>query len=146
MSDFVSLHRISVLDRIGFLKRVWGLEHSEPLGFDELYDIWIRAEYFNELKIKGLLKISYDNNMGGVFVFNTFDTSGKYKNRHQALALSCFMASMYKNSSAVVESPHESGGIFKVFFEYINDTEYKCTTINGIEVIFKFDASQPSQF
>ena len=58
MSDVVSsLHRISVLDRIGFLKRVWGLEHSDPLEFDELYDIWIRAEYFKELKNNGLLKV-----------------------------------------------------------------------------------------
>jgi len=141
MSDVVSLHSLSVIDRIGFLKRVWGLEHSDPLEIDELYDIWIRADYFKELKNNGLLKVSYDNNE-----FIVFNTSGLYKNRHQALALSCFMASMYKNSSAVVESPHESGGIFKVFFEYINDTEFKYNTINGTEVLFKFDASQPSQF
>ena len=141
MTDFESLHSISILGRIGFLERVWGLENADTLVFDKLYEIWSRANFFKELKINGLLKVSYDNNE-----FIVFNTSGLYKNRHQALALSCFMASMYKNSSAVVESPHESGGIFKVFFEYINDTEFKYNTINGTEVLFKFDASQPSQF
>lgn len=132
--------RYGLMDRMGdgFVdppkRREWSL--------DKLYQDWKSHGFFNELCKLGHITVSYAGN-----TFIDFEPSAANYNRHQALAVSCFIESCYNSGSTavVITSPHERGGDFSATFKRINDNEIIYTTTNQMVVRFRFDPTRPSQ-
>jgi hypothetical protein len=134
--------QIDVYQRLAFLERIIdGLEPASSLSFNDLYERWQRAQFFKQLAELGFLQVSYNNNE-----IIDFEPSESFGNRHQALALSCFLSSVYANSCAVVSSPHECGNIFTATFTRVSSSCIEYVNDYGSRVRFTFDSSRPSQF
>lgn len=133
---------LNIEQRFAFLNRIIdGLPSINELSFKELYELWIKADFFSQLAKLGFVRVSYNN-----FEPIDFEPKAELGNRHQALALSCFVASIYSKSSAIISSPHEKSGIFKATFKYISDTCIEYVSEYGSYVRFTFDTTKPSQF
>ena len=150
MSDFIpkslqnipTLDEVSVFERLAWCERVCdGLTPARELSFDDLYERWQGAMFFKVLGEFGHVSVAYN---GGEVA--PFEACAKNGNRHQALALSCFLASRYANSKASVSSPHELGDTFTAVFERTSPTSVTYTTVRGLKVVFTFDNTKPSQF
>lgn len=136
-----SKNRITVYDRLAFLERIIdGLQPARELDFNSLYLRWNTAHFFEQLQQLGHITVSY--NCAPVIDFIPSIAAG---NRHQALALSAFISSRYAESDAVVESPHEQGGMFQATFIRTNANCVYYTTEAGSNVRFFFDPNKPSQ-
>lgn len=137
-----SSERINVYERLAFLERICdGLKSARKLSFNELYIRWEKANFFKELVELGFVQVSYDN---GEAI--DFEPCVEYGNRHQALALSCFVSSIYANSSAIVSCPHEHGDIFTAMFNRISNNCIEYVNDYGSRVRFTFNSSKLSQF
>ena len=139
--DCQSENCITVYDRLAFLERIMdGLQPARELSFADLYQRWTAADFFKQLQQLGHITVSYNGSAAIDFVPSTENA-----NRHQALALSTFLASRYADSDSVVESPQEIDGIFKATFtrEEANTVHY--VNEYGTSVRFFFDASRPCQ-
>jgi hypothetical protein len=136
------LPHINVYGRLAFLERICDdLPSARTLSFDDLYKRWQEAQFFNQLVELGFLQVSYN---GGEFI--DFDSNPELCNQHQALALSCFLASHYENSTAAVSSPHSKRSTFEAVFSRISNYCVEYVSEYGSKVVFKFDSSKPSQF
>jgi hypothetical protein len=137
-----SKNHITVFNRLAFIERIIdGLKPASELSFDELYQRWIQADFFKELALLGHVSVSYNN---GPEV--SFKPGAEDANRHQALALSCFVSSVYADTNSIVESPHELGNIFTATFSRSNENCICYVNEYGTVVRFTFDKNQKSQF
>ncbi len=135
-------NQINVYGRFAFLERIIdGLESPRNLSFNDLYELWKNVGFFAELAELGFVQVSYNE---GPKI--DFQPSAKDYNRHQALALSCFVASIYANSSAEVSSPHERGATFTATFTRVSSDCIEYVNAYGVKVQFTFDPTKPSQF
>ena len=137
---------LSIFEMFGFYDRMTCVDELPPnrhsWKFEELYNEWIRMNFFKKLHELGFLKVSYNNSP-----FVDFVPSAENVNRHQALALSTFLSSHFADSSVKVICPHASGvDNFEAVFERINKNEVHYVNANGIRVRFQFDSSRASQF
>jgi hypothetical protein len=137
-----SLNQIDVYQRLAYLERICDdIESARDLSFDDLYSRWQSANFFKELIELGFLQVSYNGNPIIDFIPNA-----AYANRHQALALSCFLASHYANSNALVSAPHERSSVFTATFTRISNNCIEYINDYGSWVQFTFDSRRPSQF
>jgi hypothetical protein len=137
-----SLNRLDIYQRLAFLERICdGLEPARNLSFTDLYDRWKSSQFFKQLAELGFIQVSYN---GEELI--DFEPSEENGNRHQALALSCFVSSIYANSNAKVLSLHERCGIFTATFIRISSNSIEYVNDYGSNVRFIFDSSRPSQF
>ena len=137
-----SSNRIDIYQRLAFLERIIdGLEPARTLSFNDLYERWQRAQFFKQLAELGFVQVSY--NGSPIMDFTPSEEAG---NRHQALALSCFLGSIYADTNAIVSSPHERGDIFSAYFTRVSNNSIEYVNDYGSKVIFTFDSSRPSQF
>lgn len=137
-----SSRRIDIYQRLAFLERICdGLKPAHELSFDDLYKRWQDAKFFKQLAELGFVQVSYNGAEPIDFV-----PSAANGNRHQALALSCFVSSTYADSKAMVSSSHERGGFFNAIFTRISNDSIEYVNENGNKVQFTFDSSKPSQF
>ena len=135
----MSLH---VFDRLAYISRIIdGLPPWNTLTFNEIYDAWQRAEFFDNIKHRGQLQIQYPDSE-----YIIFDIANH--NRHVALALSTYIASAYHANDipVVIKSPHESRGEFIATFNRLPSGIFTYKREDGTIVKLKFDASKPSQF
>jgi hypothetical protein len=138
----VRLGKINVYDRLAFLERIIdGLEPARNLAFSDLYERWKQATFFKQVSDLGFVRVSYNNSP-----FQDFIPDVLNGNRHQALALSCFLGSIYANETVIVECPHEQGGIFQAVFTRESSNEISYRNNSGIIVRFTFDGNRTSQF
>lgn len=131
--------RYGMFDRMGdgFVvppkRREWTLE--------VLYDDWKGHGFLNTLREMGRIEVSY---AGAPYV----DFALVNNNRHQVLALSCFLDSCYAGSpdrEVLITAPHSSGnGSFTATFSSGNGC-VMYTTENGTKVCFRFDSARASQ-
>ena len=134
--------QLNIYQRLAFLERICDyLESASTLSFNDLYERWTNANFFKHLADLGFLQVSYN----GKDIID-FTPSVDFGNRHQALALSYFVASIYANSIANISSPHERGGTFTAIFSRASDNCIEYINDNGTVVRFTFDSSRPSQF
>lgn len=143
MSD--TLPTLSIYSRWGLFDRMQDgyseIPNRRDWPFQQLYEDWIRLNFFKSLRELGFVKVSYNNS-----VFADFVPSAENGNRHQALALSCFLSSCYADSTVRMTCPHERGGEFTAIFERVNDRTVTYTNDVGSVVRFSFDYSRSSQF
>ncbi len=138
----VNIMTVSVYGRLSFFDRVCdGFKPTNEMSFNEIYKLWKDVDFFKELRELGFVSVSYNNGE-----FTDFEPSENGGNRHQALALSCFLSSKFADSSAKVSSPHERGLLFIAIFERIGPFEIKYTNEQGTIVIFHFNYNRDSQF
>ena len=138
----VRLGKINIYDRLAFLERIIdGLEPARNLTFSDLYERWKQANFFKQVSDLGFVRVSYNNSS-----FQDFIPDALNGNRHQALALSCFLSSIYANETVIVECPHEKGDIFQAVFTRENSNEISYRNNSGIIVRFTFDNNRASQF
>jgi hypothetical protein len=140
------LPRLSIYGRYGIYDRM-GDGFVDPPNrkawtFDQLYTDWNAHGFFANLRKKGYITVSYAGN-----AYIDFIPCAANRNRHQAIALACFLDSCYAATDLVIiTAPHETGdGDFIATFETLANGGVKYTTQNGIGVFFKFDSSRPSQ-
>jgi len=135
----------SIFARWGFFDRMQDGFCKPPnrrtWSFQKIYEEWENMDFFKSLRELGYVKVSYNNG-----AFADFIPSAENVNRHQAIALSCFMASCYANSSVQMTCPHDREGEFTAVFKRIDDYTVQYTTDFGSIVQFQFDNSRQSQF
>lgn len=143
MSD--TLPTLSIYSRWGLFDRMQDgyceIPNRREWPFQKLYEDWIGLDFFKSLRELGFVKVSYNNG-----VFADFVPSTENGNRHQALALSCFLSSRYADSTAQMTCPHERGGEFTATFERVDTCTVMYTNDVGSVVRFSFNYSRPSQF
>jgi len=162
MADNV-IPELSIYTRYGLFDRM-GDGFVEPpnrraWAFADLYEDWNSKNFFKVLRELGYLTVSYNHNhnqnANNIHIPNPVPTYDNYTNfvpsanncnRHQVLALSCFLSSWCANSKLKVFSPHERGGEFSAMFERISDFDVKYINDNGSVVYFHFDSNKLSQF
>ena len=143
---------LSIFSRLAFINRVCdGSPDFRTLSFNDLYECWDEYNFFKQLHFLGLLSVSYNNSP-----YIIYNPTTKDDNRHQVLALSCYIASSYYNTdnntntrSIYITSPREKNikSEFKALFKTnIKDVEIQYTTINDSITIFKFNKAKASQF
>ena len=143
---------LSIFSRLAFVNRVCdGSPDFRTLSFNDLYECWDEYNFFKQLHFLGLLSVSYNNSP-----YIIYNPTTKDDNRHQVLALSCYIASSYYNTdnnnntrSIYITSPREKNikSEFKALFKTnIKDVEIQYTTINDSITIFKFNKAKASQF
>lgn len=136
-----STNRINIYQRLAFLERICdGLDSARNLCFNDLYVRWQSAQFFKQLAELGFIQVSYNDKD-----LIDFEPSQENGNRHQVLALSCFVASVYADTNAVVSCPHECGGMFTATFIRISNKCIEYMNDYGSKVRFTFDATRPSQ-
>ena len=134
-------NRVNIYQRLAFIERICdGLEPARNISFNDLYARWQRAQFFKQLAELGFIKVSYN---GKELI--DFEPSQANENRHQVLALSCFVSSIYADTNAMVLSPHERGDIFTATFTRISNNCIEYVNDYGSKVQFTFDATRPSQ-
>jgi len=134
-------NHITVYNRLAFLERIIdGLQSARELDFNAIYQRWFDAKFFDQVKELGYITVSYNNAAAIDFI-----PSEDSRNRHQALALSAFLASCYADSNSVVESPHELGGIFRATFTRTAENIVCYVTETGSINRFFFDVNRSSQ-
>lgn len=132
---------IDIYDRLAYLERIVdGLQPAFYLSFNDLYSRWQKAKFFKQLAELGFVRVSY---YGAEPI--DFEPCAEKGNRHQALALSYFVASIYADSNAMVSSPHERGGTFTACFKRMSKNCIEYVNDYGSTVQFTFDSSKPSQ-
>ena len=144
----------SIYSRFAFINRVCdGSPDFRTLSFNDVYEYWEEYNFFKQLHFLGLLTVSYNNSP-----YIIYNPTTKDDNRHQVLALSCYIASSYYNTdnnnnnntrSIYITSPRETNikSEFKALFKTnIKDVEIQYTTINDSITIFKFNKAKASQF
>ena len=156
----------SIYSRFAFINRVCdGSPDFRTLSFNDVYEYWEEYNFFKQLHFLGLLTVSYNNSP-----YIIYNPTTKDDNRHQVLALSCYIASSYYNTntnntnntninnnnnntrSIYITSPREKNikSEFKALFKTnIKDVEIQYTADNKdkqIITIFKFDKTKESQF
>jgi hypothetical protein len=137
-----SKNLIKAYDRLAFLERVIdGLKPARELAFAELYDRWVRANFFEQLRELGFVTVSYASGP-----FKDFIPAAEDANRHQAIGLSLFISSIYANSDSMVEVPHELGRMFTATFTRISPSSVSYVNDAGTIVRFSFDSNKKSQF
>ena len=137
-----SSRSIDIYQRLAFLERICdGLEPARNLSFNDLYSRWQQARFFKQLAELGFIQVSYD---GAAPI--DFEPSEENGNRHQALALSCFVSSIYADSTTTVSCPHERGDIFTAAFTRISNNSIEYLNDYGSRVRFTFNSTKPSQF
>ena len=137
-----NLTDVSIYSRLAIGERICdGHRPARELSFNDLYKRWKDWKFFKQLAELGFVQVSY---YGGAAI--EFIPSADLANRHQALALSCFLATRYANSSAIISAPHERGGIFKATFKRVSPTCVEYVNEDGGKVQFTFDSTRPSQF
>jgi hypothetical protein len=136
---------ISIFSRYSFYDRIQDGFSKAPnrraWSFQQLYKNWIAIDFCKSIRDLGFVTVSYNNS-----TFINFIASAEYGNRHQILALSCFLDSCYSDSTAKITCPHEQGNEFSALFKRINNNEVHYTTDTGFIVRFRFSNSQTSQF
>ena len=137
---------INIYQRLAFLEHICdGLCNSfvpaHNLSFNNLYSRWQQVKFFKQLAELGFIQVSYD----GAEPID-FEPSEEKGNRHQALALSCFVSSNYADSTTMVSCPHERGDIFTATFTRISGDCIEYVNDYGSRVRFTFNSSKPSQF
>ena len=158
----------SIYSRFAFINRVCdGSPDFRTLSFNDVYEYWEEYNFFKQLHFLGLLIVSYNNSP-----YIIYNPTTKDDNRHQVLALSCYIALSYYNTntntntnnntninnnnnntrSIYITSPREKNikSEFKALFKTnIKDVEIQYTADNKdkqIITIFKFDKTKESQF
>ena len=154
----------SIYSRFAFINRVCdGSPDFRTLSFNDVYEYWEEYNFFKQLHFLGLLTVSYNNSP-----YIIYNPTTKDDNRHQVLALSCYIALSYYNTntntntntninnnnnnntrSIYITSPREKNikSEFKALFKTnIKDVEIQYTTINDSITIFKFNKAKASQF
>lgn len=135
----MSLH---IYDRLSYISRIVdGLPPWHTRTFEEIYDAWKLAKFFDNIITRGELMIQYPNSE-----YILFDTSNY--NRHVALALSTYIASTYHSNDlpVVIRSPHEISGDFSATFNRQPNGIYTYKREDGSIVNLRFDTRRPSQF
>jgi hypothetical protein len=136
-----SNNHIDIYQRIAYLERIVdGLEPARTLSFNDLYERWQLAKFFKQLADLGYIQVRYND--GEVMDFIPSEAAG---NRHQALALSCFVSSIYANENANVSAPHERGNIFSACFTRVSSNCIEYVNDYGTTARFVFDSSKQSQ-
>lgn len=137
-----SSNRLDIYQRLAYLERICdGLEPARNLSFNDLYERWQLAQFFKQLAELGFVQVCYN---GKDFI--DFAPSEDTGNRHQALALSCFVSSIYSDENAMVSALHERGGEFTACFTRLSTNSIEYVNDYGSRVQFRFDSSRPSQF
>ena len=158
----------SIYSRFAFINRVCdGSPDFRTLSFNDVDEYWEEYNFFKQLHFLGLLTVSYNNSP-----YIIYNPTTKDDNRHQVLALSCYIALSYYNTntntntntninnnnnnnntrSIYITSPREKNikSEFKALFKTnIKDVEIQYTADNKdkqIITIFKFDKTKESQF
>ena len=140
--------KLSIYSRYGLMDRM-GDGFVDPPNrhswtFEQLYNDWNSHGFLKTLSTKGYITVSYAGNP-----FIDFIPDSSKLNRHQVLALSCFLDSCYATSPGDVvqiSAPHESGeGQFIAVFELLPSGGVKYTNANNVGVWFRFDSTRPSQ-
>jgi len=129
-------------DRMGFIARVVdGFEYPESL--EDIFLLWIEAEFFKQLIQKGYCMVSYNGNPPVAF-----EPKVEKQNRHQAIALSLFVSSVYfqKGKEVKISVPHEIEGNFEAIFKKVDANCVEYTNDFGSKVKFTFDPFKASQF
>lgn len=129
---------LSIYNRYGFYDRCFDSPYvnRREWDFNYLYEDWNKMGFFNKLREKGYITVAYDS-----INYKPFNIEHGAGNRHQLLALSCFIDSQYKKSAVL--APHEKGGEFCATFEKFNDNTI--IYYGNSAVWFKFDNSKISQ-
>jgi hypothetical protein len=136
------LPHIDVFQRLAFCERICdGIQPARTLPFSGVYARWRGANFDNHMIEFGRVSVSYNGKEPIDFI-----PSANNENRHQAMALSLFMASIWSNQTAIVESPHEIEGIFRAVFTRVSINCVQYTTKKGQMVRFTFNPAQNSQF
>lgn len=136
-----SPNRIDIFGRLAYLERICdGIVPARSLCFNDLYERWQLAKFFKQLVELGFIQVSYNGKES--IKFEPSEVNG---NRHQALALSCFVSSIYADTNAKVSCPHERGDIFTAVFNRISKNCIEYVNDYGSTVRFTFDPSKPSQ-
>jgi hypothetical protein len=143
----MNILKISVYERYGLCDRM-GDGFVDPPNrykwtFDQLYQDWNAHGFFNELRKKGYITVSYAGNP-----FIDYVPSAEKNNRHQVLTLALFLDTQYykDNVPVIITSPHESGdGNFVVKYQRVSESEIMYTTQSNNIVRFRFDSYNPSQ-
>ena len=152
--DNTNIPTLSIFSRLAFVNRVCDNSPDfRALSFNDLYECWDAYNFFKQLHFLGLLTVSYNNDP-----YIIYKPSTKDDNRHQVLALSCYIASSYydniynynnKTRDIYITAPreHDNKKEFKALFKTnIKDVEIQYTTINDSITIFKFNKAKASQF
>ena len=147
-SEAIYIPQLSVFSRYGLYDRM-GDGYCDPpnrreWSFGTLYDDWTTHGFFNVFRDLGFITVSYNG-----LPYIDFLPAAEDANRHQALALSCFMDSCYadNNEKVTITAPHEQdGNDFSAVFEKQANGDIIYTTDIGKVVRFHFDKSRPSQF
>jgi len=155
IDDSIYIPTLSIFSRLAFVNRVCDNSPDfRTLSFNDLYECWDEYNFFKQLYFLGLLTISYNNSP-----YIIYKPSTKDDNRHQVLALSCYIASSYYNNNnnnnnnhtrgTYITAPreHDNKKEFKALFKTnIKDVEIQYTTKNNNITIFKFNKTKASQF
>ncbi len=114
-------------------RREWSL--------DILYEDWKTHGFLETLRKMGHITVSYAGKPYTDFVLAD-------NNRHQILALSCFLDLSYATNArgaVKITAPHPQGGDFAATFSRFPEGIVVYTTENGTNVWFRFDSTLPSQ-
>ena len=151
IDDSIYIPTLSIFSRLAFVNRVCDNSPDfRTLSFNDLYECWDEYNFFKQLHFLGLLTVSYNNSP-----YIIYKPSTKDDNRHQVLALSCYIASSYYNNiynntrCTYITAPreHDKKKEFKALFNTnIKDVEIQYTTKNNNITIFKFNKTKASQF
>jgi hypothetical protein len=141
----MALANLSIYSRYGMLDRMDDGYVVPPnrraWSMAVLYADWESWGFLNTLRAMGHIEVSY---AGGPYV----DFALANNNRHQVLALSCFLDSRYAREpfrEVLITAPHSSGnGSFIATFSSGNGC-VNYTTENGTYVLFRFDSARASQ-
>jgi len=139
------LERLSIFNRYGILNRMDDgfvvPPNRRAWSMDMLYANWQQCGFLKTLREMGRIEVS---NAGAPYV----DFALVNKNRHEVLALSCFLDSRYAGEpdrKVLITAPHSSGnGSFVATFSSGNGI-VMYTTEDGINVLFRFDSARASQ-
>lgn len=140
MATTSSVDALSMFDIIDRMSDDFQPPDRRKWSFEELFKNWV---FFFRLCHLGYVTVSYNGSP-----FLDFAPSRENRNRHQSIALSCFVSTSFSklNSKVRITCPHELGGDFVAVFERISDNQINYTTESGVVVRFRFDASRQSQF
>ncbi len=147
-SEAIYIPQLSIFTRYGLCDRM-GDGYCEPpnrreWSFEQLYNDWKSHGFFKSIQDSGFLIVSYNDSP-----FIDFEPDAECANRHQVLALSCFMDSCYadNNEKVTITAPHEQdGNDFLAVFEKQANGDIIYTTDIGKVVRFRFDKTRQSQF
>lgn len=132
---------LDIYARYARLVRIFDIEPPENLHFSTFYRVCVDFEFFKEMQVLGYITVSYNENQDPI----PFEPSEENGNRHQALALSTFIVSIYSKEVAKIKTPHERGGFFIATFTRLDAHTVQYVTEEGKTVKFYFDNTKPCQ-